>query len=241
MSLFVPAIRVVHTGVYADGRPNNSSVLLNDVRAVGQVQQNSKSPVYVPVGGFVDLIYEKDSAFSFQQGAIRGFISSGVLEGSLVGPVAPLGNTQRYYQDNPGSLGPGTYAESFPPLVPQGTKGVLDKVTVRIDFPADLGEQSTIRLYRYRKTGPSGSFFYDQLTSSFVVNDASPWSWTQDISNLIIGGRDLDPETDSIAVSNVYTNTGAATMRALRVDFNLRVSDTLTFSAPTPQVGPIWP
>lgn len=244
MALFVPFVRVTHTGVYADGRPNTNSVLLTDIDYTGQVQQNRKAPLYVPSGGFIDLAYSSDVAFSFNQGDIRKFVSAGLLTAEFVGVVPPIGTSQRYYQDNPGALGPGTYAESFAVLLPEGAIGRLSKLTVRADFPAAAGESATIRLYRFRKTAPFGSFFIDQITDTFVYDSADPWSWTIDISSNIRGGFMLDPLTDSIAVSNVYANAGGPTLRALRVDFSVEPVDISILSADTntPVVGPgPWP
>lgn len=126
-----------------------------------------------------------------------------------------------FYQDDPGSLGSGTYAESFP--VPQNY-GIslfrLNYLSVRWDFPFAAGERARIRLYRYRKTAEYGAFTYTQITDIFDAEDPLDWSWTYDISDRI---RDftLNPITDSIAVSNVYTAGGAPSARALRVDFGM--------------------
>ena len=244
MSEFVPFVRCTHTGVYADGRPNTSSVLLTDVQYTGQSQQNRKAPVYVPAGGFIDVAYASDVAFSYNQGDIRKFVDAGLIDAELVGVVPPIGTNQFYYQANPGADGSGTYAQSYTPLIPDGTIGRLQKITVRQDFPAGVGETATIRFYRYRKTSPTGSFFVDQITDTFVLDSTDPWSWTIDITDNIRPGYSLDPITDGIAISNVYVSGGAPTMRALRVDFRVEVVDesAVAFSAPTPAAGPIaWP
>lgn len=131
-----------------------------------------------------------------------------------------LAQTYSFYQDNPPALGSGTYAESFP--VPQGL-GVdlmrLSYLSVRWDFPFAAGERARIRLYRYRKPAPFGPFAYTQITDLFDADNTRDWSWTYDISDRIRNGFDLNPITDSIAVSNVYTAGGGPSVRALRVDF----------------------
>lgn len=43
----VLSIRLTHTGVYADGRPNGSPILINDLDE-GFENQNRKVPVYFP-------------------------------------------------------------------------------------------------------------------------------------------------------------------------------------------------
>lgn len=125
-----------------------------------------------------------------------------------------------FYQDAPPSLGSGTYAQSFivPPYL-----GVdffkLSYLAVRCDFPFSPGENARIRLYRYRKPAPYGPFSYTQITDLFDANDTIDWSWTYDISSYIRSGFDLNPITDSLAVSNVYTAGATPSVRALRIDF----------------------
>ena len=241
MVSFVPFIRVTHSGVYADGRPNTAPILISDVN-YGFQQQNRKDPAYVPPGGFIDIPYTSFAAFSFEQGDIFKFREAGLVSAELVGVVPPLGTNQFFYQDNPGADGPGTYAQSYSILVPMGTIGRLSFLTVRQDLPSAVGETSSIRLFRYRKTEPFGSFFIDQITDTFILDSSDPWSWTIDISDNIRSGFSLDPVTDSIAVSNVYANTGTANTRALRVDFRVEVLETtaVTLSIPTPGAM-TWP
>lgn len=141
-------------------------------------------------------------------------------------PVFPAtaipGTGNQFYQDKPPSLGSGTYAESY--LVPPYL-GVdffkLSYLSVRWDFPFSAGEMARIRLYRYRKPAPFGPFSYTQITTLFDADNTLDWSWTYDISANILPGFDLNPLTDSIAVSNVYTAGGTPTVRALRVNFAL--------------------
>ena len=241
MATFVPFIRVTHTGVYTDGRPNTSPVLLTDVN-FGYVQQNRKDPAYVPPGGSIDLPYTSYAAFSFEQGDIAKFQEAGLVTATLVGVVPPLGTDQYYYQDDPGTDGPKTYAQSYAVLLPDQTQGVLHKVTVRQDFPAAVGESATIALYRYRKASSGAPLFVNQITSAFVLDSTSPWSWTIDISANILSGFLLDPMTDGVAISNIYTNAGGPTMRALRVDFQVAIieSTLVVESPPTPAVA-MWP
>jgi len=153
----------------------------------------------------------------------------------LPGPVngAPLGGGQAlqfdptqtapqvfsFYQDNPPALGSGTYAESFPVVPSPGGLLKLRRLAVRWDFPFAAGERARIRLYRYRKPAPFGPFSYTQITDLFDADNTRDWSWTYDISDRIRNGFDINPETDSMAVSNVYTAGGAPSVRALRVDF----------------------
>jgi len=246
MAEIVPFIRVTHSGLYADGRPNTASVFLTDVN-FGFDNQNRKAQAYVPAGGSIDLPYTSESAFSFQQGDICKFTVAGLVESEIVGLVPPVGTNQFYYEDDPGTLGSGTRAQSYTVLLPENTVGTLSNVTVRQDFPAAAGESATIRIYRYRKTGPTGSFFVDLITDPFVLDSSEPWSWTIDISDNIRSGYNLNPITDGLAVSNVYVAGGGPTMRAMRVDFRVETQPDFGTEVavaqvpPTPVVGPEWP
>jgi hypothetical protein len=71
-------IRVFHTGLLQDGRPNTNSVQINDLD-VGYENQNRKVQVYVPVGGFVDIPLSSRSLLSLVDGAIAKFVQAGVL------------------------------------------------------------------------------------------------------------------------------------------------------------------
>jgi hypothetical protein len=241
MVAFVPFIRVSHSGVYADGRPNTAPILISDVN-FGFEQQNRKDPAYVPAGGSIEIPYTSWAAFSYEQGDIAKFEEAGLLTAELVGVVPPLGTNQAFYQDNPGADGPGTYAQSYTVLLPASTVGMLSHLTVRADLPAAAGESATIRLYRYRKTSPTGSFFIDQITDTFVYDSTQPWSWTIDISDNIRSGYLLNPITDGIAVSNVYANAGPTGIRALRVDFRVEVVEAgaMVVAAATPGAM-TWP
>lgn len=131
-----------------------------------------------------------------------------------------LALSQRYYQDNPGADGSGTYAESFDVLLPSGTCGRVSRIRARVDFPAAVGEQALIRLYLYRKV--NGVFSYTNMfTAPYTIDNTTDWSVTFDITSLD-KGLIINPNTDSIAVSNVYTAGGAPSMRALRVDFEVQ-------------------
>lgn len=133
--------------------------------------------------------------------------------------VILAGTAGSFYQDNPPAQGGGTYAQSFkvPPYL--GTRPFkLAYLAVRWESPFSPGERARIRLYRYRKDMPNGHFSYTQITNLFDANDTLDWSWTYDISGYIRNGFDLDPTTDTLAVSNVYT-LGGGSVRALRVDF----------------------
>lgn len=75
-------IRLTHTGLHPDGRSNSGPVLLTDLD-VGYENQNRKVPVYVPVGGHIDIPASSRSMLSFQQGAINTFTEVNVLRAKM--------------------------------------------------------------------------------------------------------------------------------------------------------------
>lgn len=134
--------------------------------------------------------------------------------------VPPRSQIFTFYQDDPSALGGGTYAESYP--VPGLDITRLRSLTMRVDLPFGAGELARIRLYRYRKPAPFGPFNYTQITDLVVLDNTLDWSWTYDFSSAIRNGFDINPRTDSIAVSNVYTPGPTPNTRALRVDFTYK-------------------
>ncbi len=68
-------LRVSHAGL------NSSSVFLSDIADESNAPfwRNRSGPTYVPVAGFVDLLYTTTVARSFEIGAIRKFITTGYL------------------------------------------------------------------------------------------------------------------------------------------------------------------
>jgi hypothetical protein len=74
----VLVVRLVHTGVYADGRPNRSSVFIPD-GDWGLSQEHRKTPLYVPAGGFIDVPLTSHTLYSLSKGSIAGFVKTGQL------------------------------------------------------------------------------------------------------------------------------------------------------------------
>ena len=79
-------LRVTHTGAVA------TALLVTDIHdgidSNGRVQARKPGPVYIPVGGFVDLVYTSQVALSFESGAIREWIDIGYLTAAFVfGPT----------------------------------------------------------------------------------------------------------------------------------------------------------
>ena len=72
------SVRLTHTGVYADGRPNPVGILIEDLN-VGHVQQHRKLQVYIPSGATIELPLTSWVIFSFTEGDIDGFINTGQL------------------------------------------------------------------------------------------------------------------------------------------------------------------
>ena len=74
-------LRVTHAGA------NSSSIYIPDTHdgkdSNGRVQ-NQKSAQYVPVNGYVDMVFTDQIAFSYQQGGIRGLINEGYITTSFI-------------------------------------------------------------------------------------------------------------------------------------------------------------
>jgi hypothetical protein len=85
-------IRCTHTGLYADGRANNNSVLIPDLD-VGYEFQTRKVPCYIPryadpvakTGyGHIDIPASSRSMLSYDNGAIKKWMESGVITAEFV-------------------------------------------------------------------------------------------------------------------------------------------------------------
>ena len=124
--------------------------------------------------------------------------------------------TQRFYQDTPP---PGNNGETF--YVPLKQIGKLTEIRVRWDLPFST-DTALIRFWRYRKV--DGVFSYTQITDGTTFDSSYDWSVWHDISDTI-RNFDLDPETDMVAVTNVYTPGGSPTVRALNVTFTIEANE----------------
>ena len=129
-------------------------------------------------------------------------------------------SSESYYRD---SLTPGIDAQSYQVrslgLVPYLR---LASLFVRCEIPAGAGESILLRFYRYRKV--EGVFNYTQITDAITIDDSTDWSVNIDLSAAIRDGFELNPTTDSIAVSCDYTS-GAGALRAFRVDFSCEIAN----------------
>lgn len=76
-------IRLTHTGVYADGRPNTASVTLYDLDQ-DILKMNRQRAVPVPPNTTVDIPMSSESFISYSRGSIRKFITQGVLRAELL-------------------------------------------------------------------------------------------------------------------------------------------------------------
>jgi hypothetical protein len=82
-------IRLTHSGVLQDGRPNTGPVLIPDLD-VGYEYQHRKVPVYVPrympvppfapsTPGYIDITASSKSTLSYENGAISKLVAAGVI------------------------------------------------------------------------------------------------------------------------------------------------------------------
>lgn len=144
---------------------------INDVWYAGREQQNRKAPIYVPVGGFVDIELASDVLFSFNQGAISKFVAAGVLTAEVFGLGSGSANTSNsvslfedWVSSNAAgqfnwerlSNGSGSGAFPSPSEVDADRPGVIELRT-----GTSPGGRGAVRLGRQRMTGPppGGSMF----------------------------------------------------------------------------------
>jgi len=85
-------IRVTHTGATAAG------ILLNDIYPTtdGHTAFRRAGPVYVPVGGSIDLTYTGEVAASFDSGSIRGFVDLGYVTAEIRSVLTPSGSISMF-------------------------------------------------------------------------------------------------------------------------------------------------
>jgi hypothetical protein len=76
-------IRLTHTGVYADGRPNTASVTIYDLDQ-DILKKNRARSVPVPAGGSVDIPMSSETLISYSHGSIAGFVRTGVIRAELI-------------------------------------------------------------------------------------------------------------------------------------------------------------
>jgi hypothetical protein len=78
-------LRVTHSGT------TNASIYINDIHD-GKDQNgrvyNRKPPQYVPVGGYVDLLFTEQVHYSYEQGTLRSFITQGLVTTEFIGVIA---------------------------------------------------------------------------------------------------------------------------------------------------------
>lgn len=86
------SVRLTHTGIYADGRPNPSGILIEDLNT-GVSQQYRKIQVYIPSGATVELPLTSWVMFSFVKGDIDGFIRTNQLTYEL--PIRTAGEATK--------------------------------------------------------------------------------------------------------------------------------------------------
>lgn len=81
-------VRLKHTGVFGDGRPNAGPVQISDLDT-GLENQNRKVPVYVPANGFIDVPLSSRTMLSMQSGSIASLTADGLITSQTVGQSIP--------------------------------------------------------------------------------------------------------------------------------------------------------
>ena len=151
----VLALRIKHSGILPDGKPNRESVLLPDIDS-GQESISRKNTVYVPVGGTVIVPFTSHTQYSYQSGSINGFVRLRML---LVDFVFLLRNTS----DHGGPLGTGVpfAATANPNIDVFGGR-------IRILIDGGLDTAGVIPGERAQLSGLAGVFA--QFNRGFTIN-----------------------------------------------------------------------
>lgn len=85
------SIQVVHLGKYADGRPNNQSILITDINYDLDVAA-TRMPRYLPAGGLLDLPLTSRVMGSYVQGDISKLVAAGMVRVDITSPGQGLEN-----------------------------------------------------------------------------------------------------------------------------------------------------
>lgn len=159
-NLAAHVIRLIHTGVYADGRPNTASIYVNDLDEGRDPQtgQNRKVQVYVPAGGFVDIPFSTRSLLSLSGGATKGFIETGQLRAIFLMCFRKIG-------DVGGTTGAGA------PLIGTVSNAERTSGVARFVLPIDEAV-GFLEGERFTVEGLSGAF--DDLNGTFTITDIAP-------------------------------------------------------------------
>lgn len=76
-------LRLTHTGVYADGRPNRGSVTLYDLDEP-TIQKNRPRFIPIPVESTVDIPMSTRTFISWAKGSIATFVAQGLLRAEII-------------------------------------------------------------------------------------------------------------------------------------------------------------
>jgi len=167
--------RLIHTGVYADGRPNTASVFVPD-GDWGLSQQHRKTPLYVPAGGFIDVALTSDTVYSTLQGAISGFVTAGILRVELILRL-------RDPADLGGSLGTGV--SLAPGLNAERAGNVLRFVVLASDVAGFIVDEA---MTVAGLTGPfsvaNGNYTISEVTKGADLAGANPLTWVIGVPNV---------------------------------------------------------
>lgn len=133
MTLPITSIRCTHSGQYADGRPNTSSIFIADLD-VGAEYQTRKSPCYIPFGGYLDVPVTTRSVFSLEKGSIAKFIESGLITAEYINGTSSEG-VQPIFSWGTSSGGPSPFFSSSENTVI--TRSLQGDYNINITFTAE--------------------------------------------------------------------------------------------------------
>jgi hypothetical protein len=75
-------VRLTHTGVYEDGRPNTASVTIYDLDEI-TISKTRERAVPVPPNSFVDIPMSTRTFVSYNEGSIAGLVQRGLITAQL--------------------------------------------------------------------------------------------------------------------------------------------------------------
>lgn len=156
-------LRLTHTGVYADGRPNTGSVTLYDLEEP-TIQKNRPRSIPIPVNSTVDIPMSTRTFISWSTGSINTFVKQGLLTAELLVQL----------RDKQNCGGPAGTGQSLRPGVPNVERlgGVLRLVIPDNVIPTTVDSLGFLRSESLEIVGLTGAF--QRLNGSYVITAVGP-------------------------------------------------------------------
>lgn len=156
-------IRLTHTGVYADGRPNTASVTIYDLDQ-DILKKNRARSVPVPPNSSVDIPMSSETFISYSHGTIAGLVRTGVIRAEIL--------LQLRDRDNYG--GPAGTGQTLRPAVNNVERvgNFLRLVIPDNSIPANVDSIGYLAGEPIQITGLTGAF--RNLNGSYTISSVQP-------------------------------------------------------------------